>query len=191
MESQVKSLCLRLGFGVGFGLTEEVTLDVSSSPSVDERRLISLIVQLRRIRVQIGEQSLPIREDEESVVLRPIHPADKSSLVRPAHPQALEDVARAGESLEPDNAMELDLPLCLELEQRVKGEVSGGGFFERVVGRRRVDSHRRDSSDSEGDAKDGEDGFAEVGEGWGRVGGVGVEHGNEDVAGSQSDQPNE
>jgi hypothetical protein len=119
-------------------------------------------------------------------MLRPVHSADKSSLVCSRNPQALENIARTGESLEPYDAVELDLSLCLELEERVEREVSGSGFLERVIGCRRVNSHGRDSSDSEGDAEDGEDGFAEVRERWRRVGRVGVEHRDEDVASSQS-----
>ena len=70
--------------------------------------------------------------------------------------------------------------------QRFQDEIAGVRLFEGVIRGGGVFGHTRYASNAEGDAKKGEDGLAQVREGFGGVGRIVVEHGNEDVRGAKS-----
>ena len=76
------------------------------------RQLAGLI----RERCAIGYRGdVPVGEDEETVVLCPIHTTNHRGIVHDADLDSLEDIVGASEALEPDDTLELDIPLLIEL----------------------------------------------------------------------------
>ena len=119
-------------------------------------------------------------------MLCPIHATHHGRIVDDANLDRLEDVVRARKALEPNYTVELDISALVQLVQWLQDEVAGVRLLEGVVCGGGVFGHTRYASNAEGDAKKGEDGLAQVREGFGGVGRIVVEHGNEDVRGAKS-----
>ncbi len=128
----------------------------------------------------------PIGEYKEAVVLGPVHAAHHRGLVHDADLDGLENVVRACEALQPDDAVEVDMAALIEFVERLEHEVAGISLLERVVCGRRVFCHAGDAPDAEGDTEQGEHGLAEISQGLCGVGGVVVEHRHEDVRGPEA-----
>ncbi len=119
-------------------------------------------------------------------MLGPVHAADHGGIVHDADLDGLEDVVGTGEALEPDDAVELDAAAFAQLVEGLEDEVARVGLLEGIVGGGGVLGHAGDAAYAKGDAEEGEDGLAEVCEGLCGVGGVVVEHGDEDVGGAEA-----
>lgn len=119
-------------------------------------------------------------------MLCPVHAADHGGGVRVGDGDGLEDVVRAGEALEPDDAVEGEVAFGEEFVEGFEDEVACVGFLEGVIRLRRVLGHRGYFPNAKGDAEEGEDGLGEVQEGLSGVGGVVVDDGDEDGLGAEA-----
>ena len=113
--------------------------------------------------------AIPIRENEETIVFRPVHSTDHGSVVGDADLDGFKDIIRTCEALEPYDAVELDVSPLTELVEGFKNEIARIRFLKGIVCSRRVLGHTGHSPYPEGNAEEGEDGFAEVCQGLCRV----------------------
>lgn len=119
-------------------------------------------------------------------MLCPIHTTDHRGPIDLAHAQALQDIIRAREALEPDDLVKLDVALAQQLVQRLERGIPRRRFLQRVIRRTRVDRHRRDPSDPERDPERDQHGFGQIGQRRCRIVRGGIEHRDEDVLRSEA-----